>query len=93
MGYYVYIIQSDIDGSYYKGFSEAPLIRLAQHNNGESHYTSGKIPWRLVYIEIMLSKTEALKRERVVKKYGHERIIRLIASPKNSIATYLEKNS
>jgi len=51
MGYYVYIIKSIADGSYYKGFSEKPATRLLQHNNGECTYTSRKIPWQLVYVE------------------------------------------
>ena len=33
--FYVYIIQSKADLSYYKGFSENPPKRLLQHNNGE----------------------------------------------------------
>jgi putative endonuclease len=44
MPFYVYIIQSKKDNSFYKGFSENPYQRLDQHNNGESHYTSSKIP-------------------------------------------------
>ncbi|WP_410479059.1 GIY-YIG nuclease family protein [Pedobacter psychrodurus] len=47
----VYIIQSLADKSYYKGFTENPLRRLVQHNNGESIYTSTKLPWCFVYIE------------------------------------------
>ena len=85
MRFYVYIICSLLDGSYYKGFTEDPLVRLQAHNNKESTYTSSKVPWTLVYIEIFESKREALIREKAVKKYGYERIQRLISSPKNSL--------
>jgi len=88
MAYYVYIIQSLIDGSYYKGFSEQPAIRLLQHNNGESSYTSAKMPWQLVYVEECLSKRDALIRERVLKKYSHAQIRKLVVLPKNIVAQF-----
>ncbi len=62
MPFYIYIIQSDLDHSYYKGFSENYLERLKQHNEGWSKYTSRKIPWRLVYVEFLKNKTETLRR-------------------------------
>ena len=66
--YFVYIIQSELDQSYYKGFTEDLLLRLQRHNNGESTYTRNKMPWHFVHIELFLSKTEALKREKALKK-------------------------
>ena len=50
MGYYVYIIESVVDGSFYKGYSKNPYERLNQHNDGDSRYTSFKIPWKLVLL-------------------------------------------
>ena len=81
----VYIIQSQADNSYYKGYSTDPLKRLEQHNNKESSYTSKKTPWRLVYIEIKDNKTDALRRERILKKYSHQQIEQLISSSKNQL--------
>jgi len=60
MKFYVYIIQSSLDNSYYKGFSLDPYSRLEQHNLGESSYTSNKIPWKLVCILSFETKKEAL---------------------------------
>jgi len=88
MGFYVYIIQSHADGSYYKGFSENPPKRLVQHNNGECQYTSLKMPWRLVYIEGLPTKREGLIRERVLKKYSHQQIQSLILSSKNILKDF-----
>ena len=85
MAFYVYIIQSELDGSYYKGYSEHPHIRLIQHNNKECTYTSSKTPWILVYVEEMESKTAALIRERNLKKATHARIEALIKHPKNIV--------
>ena len=65
--YYVYILQSEVDCSFYTGFTENLEKRVVQHNNGESAYTCRKIPWKLVYFEEINSKTEAIKRERFLK--------------------------
>jgi putative endonuclease len=83
MLFYVYIIKSEKDNSYYKGFTLDYLERLQQHNNAFSKYTSSKMPWRLVYVEEHVSKTEALKRERSLKKATKQRIEALIVSEKN----------
>jgi len=66
--YFVYILQSLTDNSFYIGYTTDIDRRLEEHNSGISLYTSRKIPWRLVYKEEFLSKTDALKRERFLKK-------------------------
>ena len=90
MAYYVYIIQSLADHSYYKGYTEFPLQRLLQHNNKASQYTSGKIPWKLVYVEQMSSKKEALIREKNLKKATVERIEALLKHSKNIVSSFQE---
>jgi len=88
MSFYVYIIQSQADQSYYKGFSENPTNRLVQHNNGECQYTSRKMPWVLVYVESLPTKREALIRERSLKKYSHKQIQDLVLSIKNVLKDF-----
>ncbi len=77
--YTVYIIQSRKDNSYYIGYTEDIERRLSEHNCGLSRYTSKKLPWDLVYTEMYLTKTEALKRELFLKrqknKVFYQRII------------------
>ena len=85
MNFYVYVIQSELDGSYYKGFTTDPVKRLQSHNEGESFYTRQKRPWRLVYLEIHTQKREALIREKVLKKYSHQQFQQLILSSKNQL--------
>jgi putative endonuclease len=85
MPFYVYIIQSEKDGSFYKGFTEDPKLRLERHNNGESAYTRTKTPWKLLYVETLPTKSAALKRERALKKYSHEQINQLMQSAKNQL--------
>ena len=85
MGYFVYIIKSEKDGSYYKGFSENPLDRLLQHNAGLSIYTARKVPWNLMYVEELADKRSALIREKALKKYSHLQIEKLIVSDRNIV--------
>ncbi|MBI5372148.1 MAG: GIY-YIG nuclease family protein [Sphingobacteriales bacterium] len=85
MPHYVYILQSESDGSFYKGYTSNPALRLQQHNNLESVYTSSKAPWKMVYVEEMDAKTVALKREKNLKKATRERILALLNHPKNIV--------
>ena len=90
MAYYVYIIQSKMDNSFYKGFTENPLKRVAQHNAGEMNYSSKKIPWKIVGLFLFETKKEALIAEKKLKKYDHSRLVALINSDKNIWIKYLE---
>ena len=85
MQYYVYIIKSLSSGKYYKGYSLDPYKRLEQHNNKESRFTSYFTPWELINIQSYESKSEALKREKVLKKYSKEQVLSLVSSPLNEI--------
>jgi putative endonuclease len=80
MEFYVYILRSKLDGSYYIGYTTDMGRRLDEHNNGLSRYTSKKIPWELVYTEQFQKKSEALKRERFLKSQRnrsfYERLIK-----------------
>ena len=66
--FWVYIIQSLKDDSFYIGYSGNIKQRLEYHNKGLSRHTKNKRPWKLVYSETFKTKTEALKRERFLKK-------------------------
>jgi len=83
MEHFVYIICSEVDGTFYKGYTMDPGARLEAHNRGESQFTRGKLPWRLVYVQSIGSKKEALIRERVLKKYSRNQIEELIKSGSN----------
>ena len=88
MTFYVYILQSLSDFSFYRGYTEDPIVRLQRHNNGESEYTSRKVPWKLVHLEYYASKREALIREKSLKKYSQRQIAELIASTRNRLDEY-----
>ena len=64
----VYIIESLKDSSWYYGFTADVKARLNYHNQGLSHYTKTKLPWKLIFKRDFVLKTEALKFERYLKK-------------------------
>jgi len=76
MTYYTYILQSEKDDSFYIGTTSDVDRRLIEHNNGFSPYTSKKSPWKLVYVEKCESKTEAIKREKFLKKQRNKEFYR-----------------
>ena len=80
MPYYLYIIQSESDGSFYVGSTQDLSERLERHNQGRSKYTKQKRPWKLVYHEEYADRSASLKRESQIKnrksKTYIERLVR-----------------
>ena len=75
MKYYVYIIESQKDKSFYIGYTQGLAKRIADHNGGRGKYSSKKIPWELKYSEEFNTKKEAITRERVMKKWKSKKYI------------------
>lgn len=69
MKYFVYILRCS-DGTLYTGSTPNLEKRVSAHNDGKTgaKYTRGRRPVELVYSEKYKNKSEALKREHVVKK-------------------------
>ena len=76
MRYFVYVIQSQKDGGYYVGSSHDPRLRLEHHNDGWTRSTKGRGPWKIVLIEEYESKSQALQRERKIKRMKSREYIR-----------------
>jgi putative endonuclease len=66
--FYVYILQSLRDFSFYVGQCEDMDHRLSKHADGQSKYTASKLPVRLVYFEVFQSRSEAITREKEIKR-------------------------
>jgi putative endonuclease len=81
--YYVYILESLVDGDFYKGSSSDYIKRLAEHNNGESQFTRSKMPWKLVFVRTFATKPEALVEEKRIKRCNKEYLRWLIKQPIN----------
>ena len=78
--FYVYILQSLKDFSFYVGQCDDLDYRMSKHFDGMSKYTSSKRPLRLVYFEVFKTRTEALKREKEIKKMKSKKYIESLLS-------------
>ena len=70
--FYVYILQSLKDFSFYVGQCNDLDYRMSKHSDGMSKYTSSKRPLRLVYFEVFDSRSETIIREKEIKKKEQE---------------------
>ncbi len=66
--WFVYILYSSKIDRYYTGVTQDITWRLERHNMGWGRYTKRGILWELKYTESYENKSDALKRERVIKK-------------------------
>jgi putative endonuclease len=67
MSYFVYILRSLKDNSYYVGTTSRLRERIKDHNSGKSKSTSSKKPFELVYSEEFASISQAYIREKYIK--------------------------
>jgi predicted GIY-YIG superfamily endonuclease len=66
-----------------------PILGLQQPNVGESSYMRYKIPWKLIYVEIVSPKKEALIRENDLKKIQTQTTSTALYQHKNQLYNYL----
>ncbi len=67
--FYVYILESEVDGKNYTGYTKDLNLRFNQHNNGYVKSTKNRKPLKLIYFEACLSPNDALKREKYFKTH------------------------
>jgi putative endonuclease len=80
MPFYVYILLC-IDGSFYTGYTKDLDERTKQHENGKgARYTKSHKPQKLAYVELFNTRSNAMKRERAIKKLSHQQKQELIIS-------------
>jgi putative endonuclease len=73
--WYVYVLKSDVDGSYYKGCTNDLDRRFGEHNAGYEKYTAAHRPWALVWSCVKPSLSEARLLERKLKNISsHKRL-------------------
>ncbi|ARJ51032.1 GIY-YIG nuclease family protein [Staphylococcus lutrae] len=76
--YFTYIVQCS-DATFYTGYTNDLEGRIMKHNEGKgAKYTKARRPVRLRYHEVFDTKSEALKRERAIKKLTRQQKIQLI---------------
>ena len=65
--YYVYVLQSKKDSSFYTGFTLNLGQRINEHNGGCQISTKSRTPYQLVYYEWCHDKEDAIAREKYLK--------------------------
>ncbi|MCK5028436.1 MAG: GIY-YIG nuclease family protein [Bacteroidales bacterium] len=73
--FFVYILYSNKRDRYYIGYTSEIENRVAKHNVGSTTSTKSGIPWVLVYKEEFESKTDAIKREKEIKRMKSRKYI------------------
>ncbi len=82
--YYVYILQSQKNKSLYIGYTSDLKKRFREHNNGKSLATKPFRPYKLIFYEAFINRTDAKNREEYLKSgYGRKTI-------KNVLKKYFE---
>jgi len=77
--YYVYILQSQVTGQFYKGISNHLSRRLHEHNAGYEKATAPFRPWNLVWYTHKPDKSDAFILEAKLKRLtSSKRIIAFI---------------
>lgn len=80
--YFVYILQC-VDKSLYTGITTDVDRRFKEHCEGKGgHYTSSHKPKKIVYVETVSNRSQALKREARIKRLSHQEKLVLIKTKK-----------
>ena len=67
MAYRVYVIRNR-EGKFYIGLSDNVDRRINQHNVGDSKWTRGKGPWKLLWQSEQMNLSDARKLELLLKR-------------------------
>ena len=80
MSFCVYVLLCS-DGSFYTGYTKNLHARTKLHQDGNgAKYTRAHKPQKLAYFELFGSRSEAMKREREIKKLSHQQKLALVDS-------------
>ena len=72
---FVYILYSRSIQKYYTGQTQNLNDRLYRHNNGFVKSTRTGKPWNLIWSSTVVSRSEALRLEKQIKKRGAKRYL------------------
>ena len=75
--YFVYLLESSINNKWYIGYTPAKVLnRLVQHNKGKVQSTKAFKPWKIIYYEAYINRSDALGRERFLKSGAGRRFLK-----------------
>lgn len=76
--FYVYILENQINGKIYTGFTSNLKQRLQQHLQGHVHTTSRMDKLKLIFYEAFIDKRDAVERENYLKTTQGKRTMKLM---------------
>ena len=92
MPFYVYIVLCR-GGSFYTGYTKNVEERVRLHSNGRgSKYTKMYPPKKVAYVEELETRSEAMKREKAIKKLSHDQKQKLIKLNKLRTAVFVDSS-
>jgi putative endonuclease len=68
--FFVYVLRSKLDKSFYIGFTVDIQERIKKHNEGMVQSTRNKRPMELIYCEVYKARKDALIREKRLKRFA-----------------------
>ena len=71
----IYVLHSQKSGKRYVGMTADVNRRLAEHNASKSKFTSGHVPWILIYTETAGDSKQARQREKYFKSAAGRKYI------------------
>lgn len=85
MSFCVYILICS-GGTFYTGYTKDIEARTKLHMNGKgARYTKSHKPQKLAYTEVFGSRSQAMKREREIKKMSHRQKQELINAQRKNV--------
>jgi len=75
--YYVYLLESQKDKSWYIGSTSDLRKRFDSHNEGNNISTKGKILWELIYYEAYVDEIDSKKREKFFKSGSGRKFLKI----------------
>jgi putative endonuclease len=80
MPYYVYVLACE-NGTFYTGYTRNVEARLRLHKKGKgARYVRIHPPEKVVYVEKFETRSDAMKRERQIKRLTHAKKQKLVNS-------------
>ncbi len=74
--FYVYVLQSKKNDELYIGSTSNLKRRLEEHNQGLNFSTKRYMPWKLIYYEACIEKSDTKRRENYLKTTQGGRLLK-----------------
>jgi putative endonuclease len=67
--HYTYVLQRQMDMKFYVGYTKDLKLRFDQHQKGFVESTKNRRPFRLIYYEASIDRSDASRREKYLKTH------------------------